>query len=119
LLGIRFDQPDFLRNAISVLRSGGAGAKATRILLDRFVPEGAVKGADPSTWERWIERNGPYMFFSESGGFRWDIDPLALKRQAPTAKLSTRIRNYSNVCWRAPEMIQYAAFSIVIFWRAS
>jgi hypothetical protein len=87
-LGIRFDQPDFFPKAIAVLRSGGVGAKGARILLERYIPEGPAKGADANTWKRWIQRNGPYLFFSESGGVRWYIDPLAQKRQVPTARLS-------------------------------
>ncbi len=86
-LGIHFDQPDFFQKAISMLHSGGDEADAARILLERYVPEGPAKGSDPGTWERWIEQNSPYIFFSELGGFRWYIDPLARKRRVPSAEL--------------------------------
>jgi hypothetical protein len=36
-----------------------------------------------------------------------------------TDDLSTRIRNYGNVCWWASEMIQPSAFSILISWCAA
>jgi|WetSurMetagenome_2_1015567.scaffolds.fasta_scaffold341325_2 ABC-type branched-subunit amino acid transport system ATPase component len=36
---------------------GRNGADKTTTLRQRQSP----KGADPSTWERWIEQNGPYI----------------------------------------------------------
>lgn len=86
-LGLHPDQPDFPARAVSLLHSGGAKAGAARILLERYIPEGPAKGSDAAAWERWIQLNSPYLFFSDAGGVRWYIDPLARKRRIPTAKL--------------------------------
>ena len=67
-------------------------ASKNRILLERYIPQGPGKGADVDTWEKWIKENEPYVFFSESGGLRWYIDPLARKRKAPTARLRGPLR---------------------------
>ncbi|HTY61984.1 MAG TPA: hypothetical protein VMG30_06970 [Acidobacteriota bacterium] len=87
LLGIRFDQPDFSQKMIEKLRSDGSEAKAARILLARYIPDGPGAAADAGAWESWIQQHSQYMFFSEMGGLRWYIDPLALKRHIPTASL--------------------------------
>ena len=86
-LGIRSDQPDFPHKALAILRSGGPKAAAARIILERYIPEGPAKGADATTWERWIKQNSAYLFFSEASGVRWYVDPLARRRGVPTASL--------------------------------
>jgi hypothetical protein len=86
-LGARFDEPDFPEKMVEKLKSGGSGAKVARILLARYVPDGPGAAADAGGWESWIKQNSQYIFFSEIGGLRWYIDPLALKRHIPTAGL--------------------------------
>ncbi len=75
-----------------MLRSGGNGSKTAGMLLERYIPEGPGKEAGADAWGIWIKTNEPYLFFSESGGVRWYLDPLAQKRHIPTAKLRDRAR---------------------------
>lgn len=36
---------------------------------------------------RILTANGTYLFFTETGGYVWRLDPLAQKRGVPTAEL--------------------------------
>jgi hypothetical protein len=84
--GVPAHKADFFRAALAALRSGGTRASLAATLLQRYVPDGPnVAVAD--TWQRWFEANEKYLFFSETGGYRWYIDPLAKKRGRPTAEL--------------------------------
>ena len=56
-------------------------------LLDRYAPAGPVDRDSAAAWKSWWLANKPYLFFSDSGGYRWYIDPLAKKRQIPTLDL--------------------------------
>ena len=85
---------------IAKLRSGDSEAKAARILLARYIPDGPGAAADAGAWESWIQQNSPYMFFSEMGGLRWYIDPLALKRHIPTARLRWGARSMRKLATR-------------------
>jgi hypothetical protein len=78
--------PEFLPAAIGRLEPGGKPAELAAKLLRRYAPDGPA-GADPAGWRAWWRENGPYLFFSESGWYRWYIDPLAKKRGVPSAEL--------------------------------
>jgi hypothetical protein len=80
------NQEIFIQKAIAELRRNDAPAGVRR-LLARYVPDGPGAGATPGAWETWWRENKPYVFFSDSGGYRWYVDPLAKKRSVPTAKL--------------------------------
>jgi dipeptidyl aminopeptidase/acylaminoacyl peptidase len=43
-------------------------------------------------WRPWWEENKPYLFFSDTGGYRWYIDPLAKKKAVPTKELQGSAR---------------------------
>jgi hypothetical protein len=84
--GVTPSTPEFFTRALAALRAGGDAAGQAGRLLARYAPEGpADTGAD--YWQAWWEANEPYLFFSDSGGYRWYVDPLARKRRLPTAEL--------------------------------
>ena len=47
----------------------------------------AAPDAAAEAWSAWIGAHRDVLFFSESGGYRWYVDPLAKRRGVPTAKL--------------------------------
>jgi hypothetical protein len=84
-LRIPFDGPDFFPKAIEKLRQPATAAKA-RALLQRYAPDGTSAGL-PDDWGKWWQENRPYLFFSEHGGYRWYVDPLAKRRGIPSNQL--------------------------------
>lgn len=78
---------DFLAAAIEALSAPGPRASQARNLLARYAPCGPGDNAAPSDWSAWLEENRDYLFFSDAGGFRWYIDPLAKSRGTPTIEL--------------------------------
>jgi hypothetical protein len=84
-LGLLFDKPDFVPRAIAGLGDSATAAKA-RELLKRYAPEGPPAGS-AAEWTNWWETNRPYLFYTEGGGYRWYIDPLAKRRGIPSDKL--------------------------------
>jgi len=83
--GMPFDKADFFPKTIAKLGIAAAAAKA-RELLKRYAPEGPATGS-AEDWTAWWESNRSYLFYSEGGGYRWYIDPLAKRRGIPSAKL--------------------------------
>jgi hypothetical protein len=85
-LGCGYDEASFFATAIAALADAekrGAAAAA----LARFAPDGPGAGADQATWQEWFAANEPYLLFSEWGGCRWYVDPLAKARGVPTKEL--------------------------------
>jgi WD40 repeat protein len=89
--GVPPHHPEFFSAAIAALKEGGAKAEQAASLLRRYAPLGP-KETQADAWQRWWDGNKPYLFFSESGWYRWYIDPLALRRGIPTAKLRGSVR---------------------------
>lgn len=83
--GVPPADPEFLGTASAAL-DGPREADARR-LLARYVPDGAGETASAAEWSAWVEKNRPYLFFSDTGGYRWYIDTLARSRGIPTADL--------------------------------
>jgi len=79
-------EPEFLANAILALHNR-ENSKLARQLLERYVPDGPSATASANEWEKWWKENRDYLFFSDTGGYRWYIDPLAKARGIPTSKL--------------------------------
>ncbi|HUG93852.1 MAG TPA: hypothetical protein VML55_23690 [Planctomycetaceae bacterium] len=78
---------EFLRRAVEALRDEGERAALARRLLDRYVPEGPADRDRAEDWAAWYAENRPYLFFSDTGGYRWYVDPLARARSVPTDEL--------------------------------
>jgi hypothetical protein len=53
-------------------------------LLKRYTAQAFE--ADPAAWQAWLKENRDYLFFSDSGGFRFFIDERAKKAGIPTAR---------------------------------
>jgi hypothetical protein len=86
-MGAALDGADFMPKVIAGLRAGGEPSARARRLIERHVAEGPGKGASAGAWESWWSSNQPYLFFCDSGGYRWYIDPLAKKRGVQTSSL--------------------------------
>ena len=84
--GVPAAKLEFLRTAVAALREGGAGSDLAAQLLRRYAPDGP-ESAQVEAWQRWWETNEKYIFFSETGWYRWYVDPLAKKRGVSTAEL--------------------------------
>lgn len=85
--GVSFSTPEFFDAAITALRQGGEARERAARLLARYAVEGPAGGASTDQWQAWWLENKDYLFFSDIGGYRWYIDPLAKKRKIPSAKL--------------------------------
>ena len=85
-LGTPFDAPDFLPKTIAALQDEKTKAAAIS-LLDRYVFQPLGTNAGAGDWGKWWRENSPYVFYSELGGYRWYVDPLARKRGIPTKDL--------------------------------
>ena len=53
-------------------------------LLKRYVAIGPDESSQ-QLWRAWLEPNRDYLFFTDTGGFIWQLDPLAKKRSIPRA----------------------------------
>lgn len=93
-LGIVFEKPDFFQNVIAKLGDSASATKA-RELLHRYAPEGPAAGS-AEEWTRWWKANQPYLFYTEGGGYRWYLDPLAKRRGIPSDKLQGPARATLN-----------------------
>jgi hypothetical protein len=85
-LGVAFDAPDFFDKVTASQRAGGEPAARASRLLARYAPMGLQ---NPSAEEcaAWWTENRPYLFASDSGDYRWYIDPLAKARRVATTEL--------------------------------
>lgn len=92
-LRLPYDKIESLETAADLVADAPAAdapdsdARHARNLLERYVPEGPAAGAAPSEWRAWLDANRPFLFFSEWGGYRWYVDPLARERGVPSASL--------------------------------
>lgn len=77
----------FLDKAIRAMSERGDRADLARRLLERYAPDGPGGSGSRDEWAAWHVENRPYLFFSDTGGYRWYIDPLAKSRKVPTEKL--------------------------------
>jgi hypothetical protein len=84
-LGTLFDRPEFFPNTIRAMHDESTRTQAASVLA-RYAPEGPGAGT-PEAWTKWWDDNAPYLFYSEMGGYRWYVDPLAKKRGIPTKSL--------------------------------
>jgi hypothetical protein len=86
-IAVAFDEPAFFDKTLADFRSGNAAVAArARRLLERYAPNGPT-GAAGDAWTAWWKENQPFAFASDSGDYRWYIDPLAKKRGVPVSEL--------------------------------
>src|SRR5262249_11483500 len=79
--------PAFFDKAIRALVDTGDRGDLARKLLGRYAPEGPGEESSRDKWIAWHAENRAYLFFSDTGGYRWYVDPLAKARKIPTEKL--------------------------------
>jgi hypothetical protein len=72
-------------------------------LLARYVPDGSGVTTTAADWSAWVEENRAYLFFSDTGGYRWYIDPLAKRRGVRTADLRGSARATRQATTKAAE----------------
>jgi hypothetical protein len=84
--GVPAQSKEFFPAAVAALKEGGERATLAAKLLRRYAPDGP-KDAQSEAWQGWWDQNRSFVFFSESGWYRWYVDPLAKKRGVPTAEL--------------------------------
>jgi hypothetical protein len=77
----------FFGRCEKALGAGGDDAAKARALLERYVKDGPGAGSTAAAWTKWIAANREFVFFSDVGGYRWLVDPLARQRGVPTAQL--------------------------------
>jgi hypothetical protein len=85
-LGVAPARLAFFTKAIAILGDKGSAASARRLLV-RYAPDGPGAEGSTDNWESWLSKNKSSLFFSDTGGYRWYVDPLAKKRGVPTEKL--------------------------------
>jgi hypothetical protein len=83
-LNAPIDKPEFFEKAIAAL---GESKPEAKTLLARYGPKETESLNFPSAWEQWFKANKQYLFFSDQGDYRWYVDPVAKKRQRPSAEL--------------------------------
>jgi hypothetical protein len=86
-IGVPPNIAKFFDKTLAALKNNNSAAAEARGLLVRYAPDGPGEEGSAAAWRSWWQENKPYLFFSDSGGYRWYIDPLAKKRAVPTAKL--------------------------------
>jgi len=89
-IGVTFDDPTFPDTVVHLLGGTPEQRARGRLLASRYLPDlvktdAAVPEGDSAT--AWLAENHAYLFASDSGDYRWYIDPLAKKRQIPWREL--------------------------------
>ena len=90
-LNVVFDSPEFFPKTIAALREEKTKSIAA-IVLARYAPSGPGAAAAAEAWDKWWHENSPYLFYSELGGYRWYVDPLAKHRGVPAKDLRGPLR---------------------------
>jgi hypothetical protein len=79
-------KPAFFERTLAALRDDSTRSKAV-LLFARYIPDGPGESGSTADWQKWLDQNQRYLFFSDAGGYRYYIDPLAKKRGVATADL--------------------------------
>jgi hypothetical protein len=77
----------FLNQTIASLSQPDDRTPLARQLLARYVPDGPDPEGSAEQWKNWQTENEHYLFFSDTGGYRWYVDPLAKTRGVSTSSL--------------------------------
>jgi hypothetical protein len=80
-LGVTFDSQEFLDALARLLGGTDHDQALARRLAERYVPELKDGGT------AWLKDNRPYLFASDTGDYRWYVDPLAKKYGVPSERL--------------------------------
>lgn len=93
--GLAVDTHEFVQAALNALESGAEHRETALALLGRYVLTGPGEADDARTWRQWYTDHRDYLFFTDTGGFGWQVDPLAKTLAMPTMQLrgAARIRH--------------------------
>jgi hypothetical protein len=80
--GIANDSPAFIPSIVDAADR----VDLAQTLRKRYVAIGPETDS-LQPWHEWWDANRDYLFFTDTGGFRWLLDPLAKKRGIPTKDL--------------------------------
>ena len=89
-LGVPLRDPRLFDALIEGLTSGGEPAQRAFRILHRYFTTGPLVSHFAhalAAWKAWLVRNRLFLFFSESGGYRWYVDHLAQSRGTASAHL--------------------------------
>jgi len=83
---------EFFDQAIRAIAQGSEEAEVAQRLLERYAPSGPERGdanadARRVAWQSWWTEHKQFLFFSDTGGYRWYVDGLAKSRDVPTQEL--------------------------------
>lgn len=84
--GISIDSLEFIPALIDAMGTADDRGELAKALRQRYVPVG-LEDESQQAWRQWWEANREYLFFTDTGGFRWQLDPLAKNRGIPTSAL--------------------------------
>jgi hypothetical protein len=84
--GVPPASPEFWAKMLAALEQPNPPALARR-LWTRYVPDGPSPEGPVAKLRSWWVTNQTYLFFSDAGGYRWYLDPLAKARGVPSAQL--------------------------------
>jgi hypothetical protein len=81
-----FDEEAFLDAVARLLDGPPSDQSCAARLIACYLPDftGPVSSRQ---FREWLGQNRPYLFASDSGDYRWYIDPLARKRKIPSTQL--------------------------------
>ncbi|MBW3600955.1 MAG: hypothetical protein KY475_27275, partial [Planctomycetes bacterium] len=85
--GIAPDSDGFIPAAIGAWSESDDPEPLAMKLLYRYVKGGPSPSSPVDQWKDWWEDNRSYLFFTDTGGFVWQVDLLAKKCDAPTQNL--------------------------------
>jgi len=85
--GVAPDSESLIPAAIAAWSESDEPDGLPRRLLLRYVADGPEPSGAVDDWKHWWQENRAYLFFTDTGGFVWHIDPLAKKRGLPTQSL--------------------------------
>ena len=85
-LDVANDDLTMIERAAQALTRDSTRDRGRRV-LSRYVPCGPDPAADSTVWLAWLDEHRPYLFFSESGQYRWYVDRVAKERGIPSKAL--------------------------------
>lgn len=85
--GIDTNKQKFFEQATTVDPQDADRVKLAQKLLTRYASDGPGEDVKLSVWKEWWTTNRDFLFFTDTGGFCWLIDPLAKSRGVPSASL--------------------------------
>lgn len=99
--GIANNDAAFIPSIVDVAMDDTNRVDIAQTLRKRYVAIGPETDSRQA-WHEWWEANRDYLFFTDTGGFRWLVDPLAKKRGIPTKDLRGTARATRTLIGLAP-----------------